>query len=896
MATVTADHELLFGLLALQNGLINQAQLVAAFQAWTLERSKSLADHLVVLGHLSPARRPVVEAMAALHLEAHGGDVGKSLAAVPASRATCAGLALIKEPQIEATLARVVNGQATVAENGDDPDRTAGLSLGAATSDGQRFRILRPHARGGLGEVFVALDAELHREVALKQILEKNADDPDSRQRFVAEAEITGGLEHPGVVPVYGLGTYDGGRPYYAMRFIKGESLKQAIEKFHSGDTVNNNAGRRSLELRKLLRRFLDVCNAVDYAHSRGVIHRDIKPANIILGKHGETLVVDWGLAKAVGHAEPGADERTLVPSSASGSSETLPGSALGTPAYMSPEQASGELDRLGPRSDVYSLGATLYSLLTGKPPLEGDEVGEALRKVQSGEFAAPRQIDASLDRALEAVCLKSMATAPKDRYATAHALAEDIERWMADEPVRAFREPILTRLARWGRLHKTGVAAAVALLATAVVALAAGAIVLQQANARTQRERDLAQYHFRNARTAVDEYLTRVGKNPLLKEHGLDDLRRELLEAALSYYRDFLRQPTTNPGVRAEAASAYEHVGDIQRELGHFEEALAAYDKGLALADQPHQAVARLRMEASRIATLSPLGRYDKGIAAFERAVAPFRNGRPVAAEFQPVLVKLYNAAVEVYGRVGRSDKAIDVSQEARRVGEAYVHDYPEDRDAFLELLLADSHMTRYLLLAGREEDAMRSGQRALERGEAYISSFPRDVDIRVTMSGVAVNLSNIENLRHHPDRAMNYSRRGVALLEDVCRDSPLLFEPVLTLSDQLGFLSNLECNSGLFPEARRSAERSIVLAEEILARSPSLPRANENLGVCRLALGRVLIRLREPAQALANLKKARDLLEHSGEAGYLYNAACDFLAGEFHRGDNRIWLASRT
>ena len=157
----------------------------------------------------------------------------------PRQPSTRASLAALGEPEIEATLARVArtkNGQATEAD--DDPDRTAGMSVGAATSDGQRFRMLRPHAGGGLGEVFVAFDAELHREVALKQILEKHADDPVSRERFVAEAEITGGLEHPGVVPVYGLGTYAGGRPYYAMRFIKGDSLKEAIEQFHADDVA----------------------------------------------------------------------------------------------------------------------------------------------------------------------------------------------------------------------------------------------------------------------------------------------------------------------------------------------------------------------------------------------------------------------------------------------------------------------------------------------------------------------------------------------------------------------------------------------------------------------------------------------------------------------------------
>src|SRR5262245_28318682 len=446
MSAIAADHDLLFGMLALQNGLINQGQLVAPFQAWTLDKARTLADHLVGRGDLDADDRSAVKALVARHLKKHGGDVDRSLAAIPAGRSTRESLARSGDPEVGGTLAHL--GPASTQQE-EDADRTAPSSVGEATRDGQRFRVLRPHARGGLGAVFVALDAELHREVALKQILERHADDPTSRARFLAEAEITGGLEHPGVVPVYGLGTYGGGRPYYAMRFIRGDSLKEAIEHFHRDDALKSDPGRRALELRKLLRRFLDVCNALDYAHSRGVIHRDLKPANIILGRHGETLVVDWGLAKVIGRADPSVGEQTIAPSS-SGSSETLPGSALGTPAYMSPEQASGDLDRLGPRSDVYSLGATLHCLLTGKPPLEGEDIGEILRKVQAGDFRAPREVVPWLDKALDAVCAKAMATKPEERYGSCRALADDVERWMADEPVSAWADPWTRRLVRW--------------------------------------------------------------------------------------------------------------------------------------------------------------------------------------------------------------------------------------------------------------------------------------------------------------------------------------------------------------------------------------------------------------------------------------------------------------
>jgi tetratricopeptide (TPR) repeat protein len=395
------------------------------------------------------------------------------------------------------------------AETGPPP-------LGARTAEGLRFQVLRPHARGGLGEVFVAHDCELNRQVALKEIKDKHAHDPDSRARFLLEAEVTGSLEHPGIVPVYSLGHYPDGRPFYAMRFIHGDSLLDALESFHQADGPKRDPGQRSLALRKLLARFVAVCDAIAYAHSRGVLHRDIKPANILVGPYGETLVVDWGLAKPGGEAAAcGLDsEPTLRPSSADAVARTLAGAVKGTPAYMSPEQAAGRVDLMGPTSDIYSLGATLYHLLTGHRPFEDKDTQEVLRKVRKGLFKPPRQVNKQVPAALDAICRKAMAREPKERYPTAKALAEDIEHWLADEPVSAHREPLRARVGRWARRHKPLVAGVAAMVLTALVlGGGTGWWLHQQRQARLSeamtRQRDAEQkagFSMEQARQALTE------------------------------------------------------------------------------------------------------------------------------------------------------------------------------------------------------------------------------------------------------------------------------------------------------------------------------------------------------------------------------------------------------
>ena len=596
---------------------------------------------------------------------------------------------------------------AASTDAGDDSDRTASYSVGTASSDGQRFRVLRPHARGGLGAVFVALDAELHREVALKQMLDHLADEPASRQRFLVEAEITGGLEHPGIVPVYGLGTYADGRPFYAMRFIRGDSLKEAIAAFHqrmnyqppsprAGEGQGGGRDSRDLQLRRLLGRFVDVCNAVGYAHSRGVIHRDIKPANVIVGKHGETLVVDWGLAKSMGRADPGSGERTLVPASASGSAETLPGSALGTPAYMSPEQAAGDLDRLGPRTDVYSLGATLYCLLAGQPPYTGDDAGSILRAVQRGEFRPPRAIDPAIDAALEAVCLKAMALEPEDRYGSPRALVEEVERWMADEPVAAWREPLGQRARRWARRNRTPVTAAGVALVAGTLGLAGMLAVQTQSKAdiaralanETRANIALAaantkvQARYELAMEAVKTFHTGVSEDFLLKQEQFKEQRDRLLNSAADFYGKLgsLLGPETDQASRRALLQANFEAAALTAKVGRKEDALTAHRAVLvareSLAAEPGaDAQARVDVGRSMMAVamlLAATGQTADALAEYRRSESLLAGLAGTEPGARAALAACRSAMASLLSRTGEGAQALAAYRLARSEQEA--------------------------------------------------------------------------------------------------------------------------------------------------------------------------------------------------------------------------------
>jgi eukaryotic-like serine/threonine-protein kinase len=503
MFDARADRDLILALLALRSKLITQEALIASLDTWAFDRERSLVEILVKQGALACSDQASLEATLDCAVAGAGGDLQATLSELGAIAVDSEVTHTIDDFQLtpgpgqptdvdSSTPTRsYIAPDGPFAASGSDTRQQFGAPRAGHRLLRDRFRVLALHARGGLGQVFRARDEEFGREVALKEIRPDHAHNQNLHDRFSLEAEINGSLEHPGIVPVYSRGRHPDGRPYYVMRFIRGATLKAEIQSFHA-DAASASAEQRKLRLRRLLARFVDICDAIAYAHSRGVLHRDLKPANIMLGEFGETLIVDWGLAKMTGGPEvDGAlGETVLVPPSADSHEPTVAGSALGTPEFMSPEQAAGAFDLFGPTIDVYGLGAILYTVLTGSPPITAADPMDALKRARDGDIPPLGRVHQGVPRALEAVCMKALARAPLDRYQSARALADDIEHWLADEPVSAWREPWAERITRWERRNRLTIRVGGAALGLIAVVASAAAITVTMAHGRERRER----------------------------------------------------------------------------------------------------------------------------------------------------------------------------------------------------------------------------------------------------------------------------------------------------------------------------------------------------------------------------------------------------------------------
>ncbi|MGE5185905.1 MAG: serine/threonine-protein kinase [Acidobacteriota bacterium] len=398
--------------------------------------------------------------------------------------------------------------------------------------DGARYRLGAELGRGGMGRVVEAFDAQLQRVVALKEVLPKAG--PGADKRFAREVQITARLEHQSIVPLYDAGTLPDGRPYYVMRKVSGKPLDQLIAR-----------GKGLPDRLALLPNLLSAIDAVAHAHRRGVIHRDLKPANILVGELGETVVIDWGLAKVIG--EDDHDGAAREPHRPSGDSlHTQLGSVFGTPGFMPPEQARG--DELGPRSDVFALGATLYTLLVGKPPVAGTSATEVLEATHKHQIVPVAEACPGAPPELVAIVDHALAAEPAARYAHAGALGEDVRRFLTGQLVAAHHYTRVERLLRFARRHRS-------VLSVSALALALVAVLGWVGVHRIVRARDAAsaaEARARSEKREVDAANTRL-------EDNVDQLRVWRAQALLA------DNPTQAIAVLKQVRPAFARVADAR-------------------------------------------------------------------------------------------------------------------------------------------------------------------------------------------------------------------------------------------------------------------------------------------------------------------------------------------
>jgi len=923
----SSDRNLLFGILALQMDFVAKAALIEGMQAWLLDKDKPLGELLCERGALTPENRSLLEPLVDAHVRQHGGDAQNSLAAMSSDGGLQASLQQFNDSDIQGSLSLLpqpeplsprdvgflssaalpeeagsartnaeekVNADGPIAPEpvvddgpggGSSPDVPTGArdqetlipgTLDQLDEPKMRFRILRPYAEGGLGRVHVAMYQELNREVAFKEIKFEYASRKDAQSRFVVEAEVTGGLEHPGIVPVYGLGHFSDGRPFYAMRFIRGQSLHEAIREFYQqdGESENRNAPRddrrdgdaagasnsmrgnsttsgstsnssrttsSNLEFRNLINRLIDVCNAIQYAHDRQVLHRDLKPSNIMLGNYGETLVVDWGLAKAIGQDNPlerSVDgELPIVPASGSQSAATQMGSTIGTPAYMPPEQAAGHLDRLGPASDVYSLGATLYEILTGQPPLKGLKIAELLKRVQSGDIPAARQLSPEIPLALNAVCRQAMAFSPSDRYASAASLADDLEAWLADEPIAAFSEPLLVRVRRWNRRHPALVSATVVSVLLAVIGLSTFSGILAGKNelltASLGREQDARRLAEDNeTRALAGEDLARMNADVATAQSGLAlntlnvvifdlqrslenipggaEVRQRLLTSVLPQLEQVSTKFATQSAVDRNTMAALKELADTIRQLG-------TVDQAASLPEASDQSLGDLPIDRSAVVVAERL--YKRAYEIARQLI----KAAPEDVTAQRDLTELHSRLGHVSLELGRTNDALTHFEDGFEISCMLAEADPSDTENRRELAISYWQLGDVFLAISRTDHALAQYENGLKITRALAEADPNDAENQFGLSISYGQLGDVFRKLGRTDDALTQYEDSLKIARRLAEVAPSDAEKQTHLSDSFGMLGQLYLKLGRTDDALTHFEDGLKIARSLAEADPN-------------------------------------------------------------------------
>ncbi|MCS6976411.1 MAG: serine/threonine-protein kinase [Gemmatales bacterium] len=775
----------------------------------------------------------------------------------------------------------------------DSADRIAG------------YEILDVLGQGGMGIVYKARQPRLNRLVALKMILAGPHAGREQLARFQTEAKAVASLHHPNIVQIHEVGEYSG-RQFLALEFVDGAPLDKLL------------AGKPQ-DPYQSARLVATLCYAVQAAHDHGIIHRDLKPANILIQKTGTTTTGSRRAGETVQTRSLRKESTLLDPhGSAWGipkitdfglakrmeeqDGNTVTGAIMGTPSYMAPEQATGKTDLIGPAVDIYALGAILYEMLTGRPPFAGVTPLETLRQVQTQDPVPPTRLQPRLPRDLETICLKALQKEPRQRYLSAAEMGQDLERFLAGEPIHA--RPVSVWVHAWKWTKRRPAAAALIAVSALAIVVVVGIILwsnaqLRASNVRLEAARKRAALNYERSRKAVDELLRAVS-NELEDAPLMEATRRRLLEKALGFYEEFLREKGDDPGLQLELARTCGQVGDIYRFLGNLAKSREHYDRMFALAEQlpeplrntpdfladlatayvgralVHKALdevepaaedaregLRLQQKAAELSghsepsenalarcyyflgvVLAAMpGKQDEAEQAYREALRLQRSGseREQGFEERRQLARTLNNLGLLLARTKRPTEAFAAFEEARKLQRELVAS-PATRPAYRRELARTCNNIAVLLQADprRLPEAEAAFAEVRELLQGLVRDFPSVPDYRNDLGMCLANQAMLMRSLRRFDEALAFFDQALQVQRDLIREFPETADYRQRLARSLLSLGNSYRDLRRYGDAETAYREAIALYDALLAENRS-PEYLNGSAMVHYGLGRL-------------------------------------------------------
>ena len=705
------------------------------------------------------------------------------------------------------------------------------------------YRIIREIGRGGMGIVYRAEQKSLRRHVAVKALSRTASGDSKFLTRFKNEAKAAASLHHTNIVPVLDVGEEDGVY-YFVMQCIEGRGLDQVIRDLrlsrdHPPDDTTSLCGASFTDVetsppteratgywRSVARIGSQAAAALQYAHTNGIIHRDVKPSNLLLDVAGDIWVSDFGLAKTP-------DQASL----------TQTGDMLGTLRYVAPESFSGTPDC---RGDVFGLGLTLYELCTLRPARPARGQAEIVRQILRSDVPSLQSVNRNVPRDLATVIHKAIDTDARRRYQSAGELSADLERFLHEIPIRARRIGMVERLSRWCRRNPAIAAAAAVVLVSVVTALAligqsrneAVAALDDANNARRLAEQRAIEdrRNFQWAKGAVDDYLTAVSDDPRLKSHGMEPLRRRLLETARAFYDEFASKKAVSPALQLDRAKTYRRLASIADEMGDKQDALALLEKGqLILSSAGHQAIDESDRQFELATNLKVSGKTRFKLGDFAGAEALYKDSlslhRNIAGEPSQDMERTRSLA-DVLGKLGIVHlKHGDAEQAERMFDEAIgilnrlADSHPDNVENLAELASTESKLSLLYAQTKRYADADAAQQRAIDIRSRLVEQIPDDPK---NLEKLAVDYMNAANMYVSSDRgadAQAVMQRSLTLLNSLTEEHPNVEIYQVNLAHAFRSLGRVHFALGRVDEAKQAYGKAIAVRTRLCEKYPGAP-----------------------------------------------------------------------